>query len=168
MAIAVLGPNISFDPGGWSVLMAISFHQAHRSFSLQEGAAVSAGMRTIKIMRNEFHRKVQKFLANAFTSSMIRNMVQPGALKRIQDFLKQKIDLTKISKLKPEQYPQTLDQLTEELMQALPPGDRKWGVARKCLNLFFRDALYNFYLREAHTLSKNIWRFRSIKAWVMD
>ena len=63
--------------------------------------------------------------------------MQPGSLKRIQDFLKQKIDLTKISKLKPEQYPQTLDQLTEELMQALPPGDRKWGVARKCLNLFF-------------------------------
>ncbi len=36
----------------------------------------------------------------------------------------------------------------------MPRGARHWGVARKCLNLFFRDAIYNFYLRKEYKLAK--------------
>jgi hypothetical protein len=36
----------------------------------------------------------------------------------------------------------------------MPKGNQYWGVARKCLNLFFRDALYNHYLRTKYGLAK--------------
>ena len=41
--------------------------------------------------------------------------------------------------------------MTEELQRNCQID---WGVARKCLNLFFRDSLYNFYLRTEYDLTK--------------
>jgi hypothetical protein len=81
-------------------------------------------------------------------------MGPPGTLESVREFLKGQVDLTAISKIEPLQYAQALDGLTERLRNALPKGARHWGVARKCLNLFFRDALYNFYLREKFCLAK--------------
>lgn len=105
-------------------------------------------------MNDEFLKNIQNFIANSFTISTIRKMASKGALKRIQQFLKE-IDLANLSKSNPTQYLAALDDLTAKLLRALPEPDRKkWGLARKCLNLFFRDALYNFYLREAYDLGK--------------
>lgn len=36
---------------------------------------------------------------------------------------------------------------TERLRMALPKGARHWGLARKLLNIFLRDATYNHHLR---------------------
>jgi hypothetical protein len=47
-----------------------------------------------------------------------------------------------------------LDRATERLSRALPPRGRSWGVARKLLNIFLRDALYTSYLREAFRLDR--------------
>jgi hypothetical protein len=106
-------------------------------------------------MSQNFPRYVQNFIANSFTSSTIRNMSAGGALERIQQFLKQDVDLADLSKVVPSHYGEELDKLTKKLQQSLPELDReKWGLARKCLNLFFRDALYNFYLRETYDLGK--------------
>jgi hypothetical protein len=105
-------------------------------------------------MDQEFLKDVQNFIANSFTASIIQKMAARGALKRIQGFLKG-IDLAQISESDPAQYGIILDSLTQELMQAQAASDRKkWGMGRKCLNLFFRDALYNFYLRSAYNLQK--------------
>ena len=104
-------------------------------------------------MQNDFLKSVQTFLANSFSISTIRKMGPKGTLDCIRNFLK-KIDLPAISKRDPSQYPQALDDLTERLRQAMPKGAKNWGVTRKCLNLFFRDALYNFYLRKAYGLAK--------------
>src|SRR5207247_162792 len=76
-----------------------------------------------------------------------------GYLDNIRDFLK-KIDLADIGKETPSHFPQMLDVLTEKLRRHMPRGARYWGTARKCLNLFFRDALYNFYLRKEYGLEK--------------
>jgi len=104
-------------------------------------------------MRKDFLSSVQNFIANAFSNSIVRNMGPTGTLECIRKFLKE-IDLNAISKKNPSQYTQALDELTEKLRQALPRDARYWGVARKCLNLFFRDALYNVYIREAFDLAK--------------
>jgi hypothetical protein len=76
-----------------------------------------------------------------------------GTLGTVRVFLK-KIDLADISRKDPSQFPQVLDALTEQLRRQLPKGATHWGVARKCLNLFLRDALYNFYLRREYDLGK--------------
>ena len=39
-------------------------------------------------------------------------------------------------------------------MAALPRRERHWGLARKALNLFLRECLYNAYLRRAYHLSR--------------
>jgi hypothetical protein len=100
------------------------------------------------------HFQVQNFIANAFSVTVVRRMGPVGTLNCIRTFLKEEIDLAAISQKDPSRFPRILDDLTNKLRQTMPRGARNWGVARKCLNLFFRDALYNFYLREAYDLAK--------------
>ena len=44
-------------------------------------------------------------------------------------------------------FQQRLKRLTEDLRRSFPPKAKHWGLARKILNMFLRDAFYNFYLR---------------------
>ena len=46
-----------------------------------------------------------------------------------------------------------LDHETNDLTRGLPKRARYWGLARKGLNIFLRDSLYNAYLREAYGLA---------------
>jgi hypothetical protein len=41
---------------------------------------------------------------------------------------------------------------TQQLSRKLPAQGSSWGLARKCINLFLRDALYNHYLRVTYAL----------------
>ncbi len=41
-----------------------------------------------------------------------------------------------------------MDDHTERLQGSLPAPARHWGIARKALNIFLRDALYTTYLNE--------------------
>jgi hypothetical protein len=52
----------------------------------------------------------------------------------------------------PATFKVQLDKRTHELRSHLP--SRSWGVARKCLNIFIRDAAYNFCLRREHKLER--------------
>ena len=89
-------------------------------------------------MDERFPKDVQNFIANAFSIGIVRNMVPGGGtLKIIREFLKQQIDLDEMSKKQPAKFPELLNQLTEQLRKKMPKGARHWGVARKCLNLFF-------------------------------
>jgi hypothetical protein len=45
-----------------------------------------------------------------------------------------------------------LDRATNELVRAFPRKARRWGLARKGINIFLRDCLYTIYLREAYGL----------------
>lgn len=104
-------------------------------------------------MQPDFIGYVQKFVANAISISAVRKMGPKGTLSSIRKVLKE-IDLATISRKNPSQFAQVLDDLTEALRREMPAGARHWGVARKCLNLFFRDCLYNFYLKTEYDLSK--------------
>jgi len=104
-------------------------------------------------MADEFPdlESIQRFLANSFTISVVRKMGPTGTLDCVREFLK-KINLAAIRP--PSTFPQTLDELTEKLCRAMPKDAQHWGVARKCMNLFFRDSLYNFYLRQRYSLAE--------------
>lgn len=47
-----------------------------------------------------------------------------------------------------------LDRETEQLRRSFPRGAQHWGLARKLINVFLRDAFYTVYLREAYRLDR--------------
>jgi hypothetical protein len=96
----------------------------------------------------KFLKSVQDFLANSFSVSVIRRMAPQGTLDCIRRFLKQDVDLAAISK-NPQKFNQTLDALTEDLRRAMPHDARHWGVARKCLNLFFSGCAVQFLSKKS-------------------
>ena len=68
-----------------------------------------------------------------------------GVLHAAQDFLAG-LSLGRIPKSDCLRFETWLDRQTERLLDALPLKSRPWGAARKAINLFLRDALYNRYL----------------------
>jgi hypothetical protein len=80
-----------------------------------------------------------------------------GVLRASQDFCSH-IALGRVSKSSAKAYQLWLDRQTELLLNILPIKNRPWGAARKAINLFLRDALYNKYLSKRFNL-------QSIEAW---
>ncbi len=77
-----------------------------------------------------------------------------GVLKAAQKYMGS-IDLSSICKMKSaEEYANWLDEHTNALLDKLPISDRLWGAARKALNLFMRDVLYNQYLNKRYKISR--------------
>jgi len=76
-----------------------------------------------------------------------------GVLKASQGFLAS-LSLSRIPKSGPTQFRDWLDRQTESLLDQLPINGRPWGAARKALNLFFRDTLYNKYLSSKFEIGK--------------
>lgn len=68
-----------------------------------------------------------------------------GVLKASQEFLAS-LSLARIPKSSATEFRNWLDRQTESLLDQLPIKGRPWGAARKAINLFLRDTLYNKYL----------------------
>jgi len=81
----------------------------------------------------------------AIGNSTLRNQGAPGVAKAARDFLAN-VDLKSFSANSAQEFSETLDRATADLVQALPQGARNWGTARKALNIFLRDCLYNQFL----------------------
>lgn len=66
------------------------------------------------------------------------------------------MNLNPIAKITPEdEYRQFLQRHTKALCKNFPMGAKNnWGAARKAINIFIRDCLYNLYLNKAYKLSK--------------
>ena len=68
-----------------------------------------------------------------------------GVLRATQSYLGS-VDLAGIPAASGKQYADWLDGQTRALLEILPIKYKPWGAARKALNLFMREALYNRYL----------------------
>lgn len=68
-----------------------------------------------------------------------------GVVRAGRDFLS-KLSLAQFAERRPTRFAQTLERQTNSLCSALPKGCRSWGLARKLINIFLRDALYTTYL----------------------
>jgi len=98
---------------------------------------------------------LQKFIANAaLAGTTLRNMGPDGTVGLAREYLKT-IDLAEIGNGGKAGYPALLDRHTKRLQGRLQGAEGKtWGVARKSLNLFFRDVVYNSHLRKRYGLAQ--------------
>lgn len=94
----------------------------------------------------------------AIGPSSLRNQGYAGVIDAAREFLT-KCDLAAFRCHTEEEFRSKLDNTTENLIVALPKRARSWGVARKAINLFLRDSLYNRYLAESY-------RLLSIENWL--
>lgn len=81
----------------------------------------------------------------AIGNSTLRNQGAPGVAKAARTFLSN-LDLKSFAVTSEQEFSATLDRATTALTQALPQDARNWGTARKALNIFLRDCLYNQFL----------------------
>ena len=76
-----------------------------------------------------------------------------GVLKASRDFLAS-VSLARIPRSDERRFRLWLDRQTESLLDEFPIRGRPWGAARKAINLFLRDSLYNGYLSRRYSLSE--------------
>lgn len=106
----------------------------------------------------DFIPTVQRKVAlSAIGPSALRGQGQ-GVLKASQKFLAS-LSLARVPKSNEVRFRTWLDRQTENLLDGLPIKGRPWGAARKAINLFLRDALYNQYLNRR-------FEFGKIEAWL--
>lgn len=87
---------------------------------------------SISALRNQGIGSIQK--ARAFCGGL--SLIKYGQAKNRKDYIK------------------LLDDDTVKLAKLINPKKKPWGTARKALNLFMRDCLYNRYLSEHFHLTK--------------
>jgi hypothetical protein len=80
--------------------------------------------------------------------STVRGQRTPGLVRAAREFLCE-VPLAQFGTSKAPAFRAHLDQATRDLTRALPVRGRSWGIARKLVNIFLRDALYTSYLRDA-------------------
>jgi len=102
--------------------------------------------------RSEFLRTIQSRAARgAVVPSAVRGRGHRGTVAAARTFLRQ-VDLTPFGCSNARDFSRALNQATGQLQKALPLKARKWGIARKVLNIFLRDCLYTTYLENAYRL----------------
>lgn len=76
-----------------------------------------------------------------------------GCAKHAREFF-EGLDLARFRSKDQATFRTTLDVVTAELTAALPKKSRSWGLSRKLLNIFLRDALYTTYLKDSFCLGE--------------
>lgn len=89
----------------------------------------------------------------ALGPSSLRNQGAKGVISASREFLAL-LDLSTFMTADEDRFCAQLDSTSERLRKALPKGAQNWGASRKALNLFLRDALYNYYLATEYRLHR--------------
>ncbi len=99
--------------------------------------------------------KLQAFVASvAIGPSTLRNQGARGIMRTARSYLAHEIELKRYATDQEHVFGKQLASDTEKLSRKLSPEQPNWGAARKALNVFLRDALYNHYLRRRYGLRK--------------
>lgn len=102
--------------------------------------------------KEQFLRLMQRYVANiAISGSTLRNQGAKGVAKKAREFLAN-LNLETLKKINPLQYPEQLEKWTDELKEKLPKDAKKWGTARKALNVFLVQTYLNRYLSAEYGL----------------
>ena len=100
-------------------------------------------------MKNElFIRRLHRRIAQiSVGASALRNQGAGGIVKICRDYFENSIDLTEFkTEVESGNFDAYLNRNTNQLIKKFPENGKSWGAARKGLNLFFREVVYNFYL----------------------
>jgi hypothetical protein len=110
-------------------------------------------MRKFTPYSRRFLKAVQARAARvAITASATRGQRAPGIVERARDFCSG-LNLRQFATQDRVVFNRRLDQQTARLLSVLPHGAHHWGLSRKLLNIFLRDALYTRYLAEHYQLA---------------
>lgn len=110
-------------------------------------------------MRRQTGRLLHERTAElAIGASTLRNQGAKRVVSASREFLKE-LDLGSFRAKSQEGFRARLNASTKRLRNRLPKGAKNWGAARKALNIFLRDVLYNHYLRSRH-------RFDRLERWL--
>lgn len=105
-------------------------------------------------MTNEYLKWLQWRTAElAIGRSTLRNQGAPGVVAAARKYLRE-LNLADFRIRSRSEFTAVLDKHTGKLKSKLPQRARNWGTARKALNIFLRDALYNRYLCAHHELRR--------------
>jgi hypothetical protein len=106
------------------------------------------------MQKKKFIRLVHNRVAElAIGPSALRNQGDKHVVSKARSFLKS-LEISKFAPSSESRFLQQLDLKTKSLMKRLPKRARHFGAARKALNLFLRDVLYNTYLRRYYHFEK--------------
>jgi len=101
----------------------------------------------------EFLSAVQKFTGiQAVSVSTVRGLPE-GSLGKIHAYLG-RLRLGRLAGMNGTDYARWLDARTVHLQKKLGGRPKQWGVARKAMNLFMRQCLYNTYLSKKFRLAR--------------
>lgn len=111
-------------------------------------------MPTIHPKKVFFRFALQRYIANVgISGSSLRNQGTPGVVDAARRFLA-RLDLTPLKTLAPADYSGWLDETTNLLLRHLPEQARRWGAARKAINIFMAHAALNRDLASEFGLTK--------------
>jgi hypothetical protein len=103
-------------------------------------------------MRQDFLKSIQAYEARAAIPPSTLRGQPTGTIAATRGFLIG-LDLGQFGVSRASVFYERLDTETENLRIVLPAGARFWGVSRKALNIFLRNAFYNTYLNQRYRLA---------------
>jgi len=103
------------------------------------------------VKKSDFIPAVQGRVARVAVSASATRGQGKGTVKAARDHLST-LKLRQFGVKDRAKYLMRLDDATEALRKVLPRQSRSWGLARKLMNIFLRDALYTNYLAEKYRL----------------
>ena len=110
----------------------------------------------------EFLKHIHRRIAQtAIGASAIRNQGGKGIIYSLRGYFENKITIqTFIESINDKRkYQSFLTRHTEKVLKDFPPNAQSWGAARKGLNLFFRDIIYNKFLSHYYHVPTNFSKF---------
>lgn len=105
-------------------------------------------------VRRDFLKMIQRMVAeSALPGTALGGRGTAGATGAAREFLAE-LSLREFALCRASTFGRCLESATDALRRRLPRGAQDWGIARRAMNLFLRDALYNAYLREQYRLHR--------------
>jgi hypothetical protein len=102
-------------------------------------------------VRKDFLKSIQAYEARAAIPPSTLRGQPTGTIAATRRFLSI-LPLEQFGIARPPLFYERLDVETERLRIALPKEAQFWGLSRKALNIFLRNAFYNSYLDERYKL----------------
>jgi len=108
----------------------------------------------LKTRSPRFLAAVQARTARISASASATRGQGKGVVKAARDYLTT-LPLSEFALARRTLFLARLEYHTLALVKVLPAKARRWGLARKLLNIFLRDALYTTYLAERYGLKRS-------------
>ncbi|MEK6527452.1 MAG: hypothetical protein AABZ36_01005 [Nitrospirota bacterium] len=93
-------------------------------------------------------REASASVGNSTLRSQGAKDVVESARKSLAKIKIEKYSITSTQK----EFIEILDKDTQEIMRALPSGAQNWGAARKVINIFLRNLIYNKHICQKHKI----------------